>query len=58
MDIKMHESPNFLLTKGNYEEYRDKTDKFFFHFIYHWGKKKIDIIPNYKYFNDKIFILY
>ena len=47
-DAKILESPNFLLTREDYQEYRDKTDKFFFHFFYTWGKKKIDVIPNIK----------
>ena len=42
------ESPNFLLNKELYSEYRNKTDKFFFNAFYMWGKKKIDIIPNIK----------
>ena len=42
------ETPNFLLTLEDYDEYRKKTDKFFFYFFYMWGKKKIDIIPNVK----------
>lgn len=42
------ESPNFLLTKELYKEYRDKTEKFFFNAFYMWGKKQLDIIPNIK----------
>jgi len=42
------ESPNFLLDKDMMEEYRDKTDKFFFHYFYNWSKKKLKIIPNVK----------
>jgi deoxyribodipyrimidine photolyase-related protein len=42
------ESPNFLLTKNNYNDYRNKTDKFFFNSFYMWGKQIIDIIPNVK----------
>ena len=42
------ESPNFLLTKEIYEEYRKKTKKFFFNGFYMWGKKKIDVMPNIK----------
>jgi deoxyribodipyrimidine photolyase-related protein len=62
IEINIIESPNFLLNKEDYKEYRKKTDKFFFHFFYKWCKKKIDIIPNInskdkenrKKFNDKI----
>jgi deoxyribodipyrimidine photolyase-related protein len=42
------ESPNFLLSKEHYKEYREKTDKFLFNNFYMWSKKKIDIIPNVK----------
>ena len=42
------ESPNFLLKMMNYEQYRKKTDKFFFNSFYMWGKKIIDVIPNVK----------
>ena len=44
----MLESPNFLLTKENYELYRKKTDKFLFNNFYMWSKKIVDIIPNVK----------
>ena len=37
--IKILSSPNFLLS--DYQEYRKKTDKFFFNNFYHWGKKKL-----------------
>jgi deoxyribodipyrimidine photolyase-related protein len=47
-NIILHESPNFLLTKLDYQEYRNNTDKFFFHFFYTWCKKKVNIIPNVK----------
>lgn len=46
--INIIESPNFLLTKNIYEEYRKKTNKFFFYNFYMWSKKKINIIPNIK----------
>jgi len=46
--IKYIESPNFLLSKENYKEYRTKTDKFFFNSFYMWGKRQINIIPNIK----------
>ena len=42
------ESPNFLLTKNDYAEYRQKTDKFLFYNFYMWSKKKLDLIPNVK----------
>lgn len=42
------ESPNFLLTKLQYDKYRSKTDKFFFNAFYMWGKKVINVISNVK----------
>ena len=42
------ESPNFLLTKKDYTEYRKKTDKFIFNNFYMWSKKKLDILPKIK----------
>ena len=42
------ESPNFIMTKDHYGEYRKKTDKFTFNNFYMWCKKKIDIIPTIK----------
>lgn len=42
------ESPNFLLTKEDYENYRKKTDKFIFYNFYMNGKKIVDIIPDVK----------
>ncbi len=42
------ESPNFIMTKNHYEEYRKKTDKFMFNNFYMWCKDKIDIIPKVK----------
>lgn len=44
----MVESPNFLLKKTDYEQYRNKTDKFFFSAFYMYGKKIINVIPNIK----------
>jgi deoxyribodipyrimidine photolyase-related protein len=41
----IEESPNFLLTKRDYSDYRDKTDKFFFNSFYTFGKKIINVIP-------------
>lgn len=46
--VQLKESPNFLLTKENYETYRNKTDKFFFNAFYMFGKSVIDVIPNIK----------
>lgn len=42
------ESPNFLLTKEDYGEYRAKTDKFLFNNFYMWSKKKLNILPKVK----------
>jgi deoxyribodipyrimidine photolyase-related protein len=43
------ESPNFLLTKEQYIEYREKkSTKFFFNAFYTWGKEQINIIPKIK----------
>lgn len=42
------ESPNFILNKNIYSEYRQKTKKFFFNSFYMWSKKKINILPNIK----------
>lgn len=42
------ESPNFLLTKDDYAEYRRKTEKFFFNAFYNWGKNKNGILPGIK----------
>lgn len=44
----MIESPNFLLTKQHYMQYREKTTKFFFNPFYMWGKVIIDVLPNVK----------
>ena len=46
--ISYLESPNFLLTKYIYNEYRQKTDKFLFNNFYIFGKKKINVIPTIK----------
>jgi deoxyribodipyrimidine photolyase-related protein len=40
------ESPNFLLTKDIYQDYRNKYKTFLFHIFYKYGKKIIDVIPN------------
>lgn len=45
---EIKESINFILNKKIYEEYRNKTDKFFFNAFYMWGKKKINVMPNVK----------
>tara|TARA_Y100000389_G_C17469972_1_gene529495 strand:- start:2029 stop:3324 length:1296 start_codon:yes stop_codon:yes gene_type:complete len=48
IDISYIESPNFLLTKNDYSEYRKKTTHFIFNNFYIWSKKHLDIIPNIK----------
>lgn len=46
---KVIESPNFLLRKDDYLEYKEeKGDKYMFHWFYMWGKSVVDIIPNIK----------
>ena len=48
-NVSLIETPNFLLTKLDYNQYRElKGDKFMFHWFYMWGKKINDIIPNVK----------
>ena len=42
------ESPNFLLTKDDYLEYRKKTDKFLFNNFYMWSKDKLNILKGIK----------
>ena len=42
------ESPNFLLTKKQYAEYRAKTTHFLFNNFYMWSKKQLNIIPSVK----------
>lgn len=42
------DSPNFLLSSELIQEYRKKTEKFFFNGFYIWAKKKLNIIPNIK----------
>lgn len=44
----VEKSPNFLLTKSNYQTYRDKTQKFFFNSFYMFGKSIINVIPDIK----------
>lgn len=50
LKLTIIESPNFLLTKKDYQDYRNKTDKFFFNSFYMFGKGKnyVNIIPNIK----------
>lgn len=45
---KILESPNFLLTRKQLEEYRDSTKVFFFNTFYMHVKDIIDIIPDIK----------
>lgn len=45
---QMIESPNFILTKEQYQQRRKQTKKFFFNSFYMWGKKQIDVIPKVK----------
>lgn len=48
-NVTLIETPNFLLTKLDYNQYRElKGNKFMFHWFYMWGKKINDIIPNVK----------
>lgn len=47
-DYTIIDTPNLLLTNETCEEYRNKTDKFFFHSFYMFNKKKLNIIPNIK----------
>jgi deoxyribodipyrimidine photolyase-related protein len=42
------DSPNFLLTREQYQLYRDKTDKFLFNNFYMFSKKLLNILPNVK----------
>ena len=44
----MIESPNFIMTKEDYKEYRKKTTKFLFTNFYMWSKKRLDIYPTLK----------
>jgi deoxyribodipyrimidine photolyase-related protein len=46
--IHIEESPNFLLTKDDYEKYRKKSDKFFFNSFYMFGKSILGVIPKVK----------
>ena len=43
------ETPNFFLSRDDYELFRKtKSEKFFFKTFFEWSKKKLDIIPNVK----------
>jgi deoxyribodipyrimidine photolyase-related protein len=46
-EITVLDSPNFMLTDV-YQEYREKTDKFFFNSFYTWGKRVLNIMPDVK----------
>ena len=47
--LEMLETPNFLMTKENYAEYKSKKKEvYMFHWFYTWGKTIVDIIPNIK----------
>jgi len=41
-------SPNLLLSHSLLNEYRKKTNKFFFNAFYMWSKRKLGIIPGIK----------
>jgi deoxyribodipyrimidine photolyase-related protein len=43
--LEQRQSPNFLCLEL-FDEYRKKTDKFFFSNFYAWMKKKLNILPN------------
>ena len=47
-NMNIIESPNFILTKKDYEKYRLKTDKFIFNNFYLWSKKHINLYPELK----------
>lgn len=54
----MVESPNFIMNKTLYTQYRQKTDKFVFNNFYMWSKKVLDLYPDIKSldkFNRKTF---
>jgi len=48
LKITYIESPNFLLIKDNYKQYRNKTKHFLFNNFYKWGKKILNVIPDIK----------
>ena len=45
---KFIDSPNYLLSSELVQEYRNKTDKYFFHNFYNWSKNKLDILKDVK----------
>ena len=49
-NIKIYEryTPNLLLSIELINQYRQKTNKFFFNAFYMWSKKQLNIIPNIK----------
>jgi deoxyribodipyrimidine photolyase-related protein len=49
-NIKIYEryTPNLLLSIERINQYRQKTNKFFFNAFYMWSKKQLNIIPNIK----------
>uniref|UniRef100_A0A6C0LJM0 Cryptochrome/DNA photolyase FAD-binding domain-containing protein n=1 Tax=viral metagenome TaxID=1070528 RepID=A0A6C0LJM0_9ZZZZ len=46
--VEILDTPNFLISKEQMCEYRDKTDKFFFNGFYNWNKEQLDILPKIK----------
>ena len=47
--LEILETPNFLMTKENYAEYKsNKKEVYMFHWFYTWGKTMVDIIPDIK----------
>ncbi len=47
-NYEIKDSPNFILSRENIEEYRNKTEKYMFNSFYMWSKKKLNIIPTIK----------
>ena len=47
-EYEIIDSPNFLLSTELLDEYRKKTDKFFFNSFYMINKKKLNILPDVK----------
>lgn len=51
---KILESPNYLLNKEKYKEYRNKkTSKFYFYTFFKWAKNELNIIPNMKSYDKE-----
>lgn len=48
LNVDILDSPGFMFTHEMCEDYRKKTNKFFFNAFYMWGKKQLDIIPKLK----------